>query len=403
MKPAFSTSQKHLGFGEFIVLMASMMSIVALAIDAVLPALPIIGADLHVQDINDTQLIISLLFLGLAIGQIFYGPLSDTFGRKKAIYAGYLIFTLGSLLSFYSQNFESMCMGRFMQGLGVAAPRVICTAIIRDRYAGNTMARVQSLTMMIFILVPMVAPAFGQLMLSLYNWQAIFTAVFICALLVHIWFAFRLPDTLTPDKRIPLSFQHIRHAVQEIISSPIALGNTLVAGVISGAFLAYLSTVQQIFQVQYGLGKLFPAIFASLAFFVGIAGYINARLVIRFGMRKLSWIALLALLASALPFALYCVLLEGHPPFAVLMAYFALTLFTIGSLFGNLNAMAMEPLGKIAGVGASVVGSLTTFISVPFGITIGQFYQGSVTPLVTGFAACAVISIAITIWIQKAR
>ena len=381
--------------------MASMMSIVALTIDVILPALPVIATDLNVGNINDTQLIISLVFLGMAVGQIFYGPLSDTIGRNKTIYIGFVVFTAGSILSIVAVDFTSMLIGRLLQGLGMAAPRIICTAVIRDQYSGNAMARVTSFIMVIFILVPMVAPAFGQLILVFFDWRAIFTIVFIIGLITNIWFAIRQPDSLAVEDRIPFSLIGVIHAMGDVIRCRVSFGNTIIAGIISGAFLAYISTVQQIFQVQYELGHMFPVVFAALALALGIASFVNSRFVMRYGMQKLAWLALIALCAITLPFTLYCVSVDGHPPLVILMTYFSLALFTIGFLFGNLNAMAMEPLGKRAGVGAAVVGSLSTLISIPLGIIIGQAYQGTVTPLITGFLCCSALSIIISLWIKR--
>ena len=392
-----SYSKPPLKFGEFVVLMASMMALVAMSIDAMLPALSVIGAELEVEEVNRTQLIISIIFLGMALGQIIYGPLSDTLGRNITIYAGFALFFVGSAICVLTSDFETLLAGRFLQGFGLASPRIVCTAIIRDQYAGNAMARVVSFTMAIFILVPMVAPAFGQLVLLVANWRVISVAIFAIGLITHIWFAIRQPDSLAAEKRIPFSLRGVLRAMIEVVRCRIALSNTLIAGLISGSFLAYLSTVQQIFQIQYGLGKLFPLVFAMLALSIGLSSFINSRLVMKFGMQHLTWKALIILSLSSVIAAPICLLTQGHPPLIVLLVYLAIALFSIGILFGNLNAMAMEPLGHSAGVGAAVIGSLSTFISVPLGITIAQCYEGSIVPIVAGFAVCGLISMVIMV------
>lgn len=372
-------------FGEFVALIAMLSSLTALSIDAMLPALAIIGQDLGAQHPNDAQLIISTLFLGLASGQVFFGPLSDATGRKPLMYVGLGIFMLGSLLAMLSQDFSHMLAGRFLQGLGASAPRVLTIALVRDCHGGVAMARIMSFTMSIFILVPMIAPSLGQIILLLAGWRSIFSVFLTLAVIAALWFWLRMPETLPTDKRRPLTLKKFTQALREILTNRVSMMYTLAAGAVFGAFLGYLSSAQQILQLQYGLGERFPLYFALLALAVGVSSILNARLVMHYGMQ---WLALRAILAFTLLsglFLLVTVSAQGHPPLLSLLAYLMLAFLSLGMLFGNLNALAMEPLGHIAGISASVIGSLSTLTAIPLGTLIGQRYDGTVLPLVSGF------------------
>ena len=388
-----------LPFGEFVTLMALMMALVALSIDAMLPALPAMGADLGVAAANDNQLIISILFLGLAFGQMLYGPLSDSVGRKPAVYLGLALFVIGCLLSIMAVDLRWMLVGRFLQGLGLAGPRVVSVALIRDQYEGRAMARVMSFVYAVFIFVPIVAPALGQAILWVAEWRAIFVTFLVLTVLIWIWFAMRQGETLSAEARVPFTTRRIVGAVREICGHRAAFGYTVTAGLVSSAFLGYLSTAQQIFQQQYGLGDRFPLVFAALALAVGSASFFNGKVVMRFGMQLMSTWSLRVLTGLSILFSLGTYALGGLS-FWWLMLYLAISLFCIGILFGNLNALAMEPLGHIVGIGAAVVGSLVTFISVPFGVLIGRSYDGTALPLLVGFAVCALLSMLTMRWAE---
>ncbi len=394
-------NKRVLGFGEFVALMAMMIAIVALSTDVMLPALSDIGESLAVQRDNSTQLIVSFLFLGLAVGQIVYGPLSDSVGRKPVIYAGYVLFICGCLLSMFASNFSVMLLGRLLQGVGVAGPRSVAVALIRDQYEGRAMARVMSFVMAVFILVPVIAPTFGQAILTFANWRAIFGALLTLAFITAVWFAIRQPETLPQNRRIPFSLKRILSAIREIFANPIALGYTIGAGLISGAFLGYLNSAQQIFQVQYELGARFPLYFSTIALAIGGASFLNGKLVLRYGMRSLSNWSVLTLVILSITFSIIASMLGGNPPLFALMIYLMTSFFCVGILFGNLNSLAMEPLGHIAGVGAAVVGSLSTFISVSLGTLIGQSYDNTILPLVGGFAILSALSIVSMRWAES--
>ena len=387
--------------GEFVARTALAISLTALSIDAMLPALQQIGGDLGVQRDNDAQLIISTLLLGLAFGQMIYGPVSDSIGRKPPMYAGFVLFILGCLLSAAATGFPMMLAGRFLQGLGAAGPRIVAVALVRDCYEGRAMARIMSLVMGVFILVPALAPGLGQGILLVAHWRAIFVVFLALALVSLVWFAIRQPETLTVGRRVPFSVLHIGRAIRETCTHRTSLGYTIAAGLIFGSFVGFLNSAQQIFQGQYGLGKLFPLYFAVLALSLGGASWVNARLVVRFGMRRLSGLALSALSGLSLAFLAVVWAAAGDPPLWALMAYLITAFFCMGILFGNFNALAMGPMGHIAGVAASVVGSLTTFISLLLGTAVGQAYDGTVLPLVGGFAALGIASFAVMRWIER--
>jgi DHA1 family bicyclomycin/chloramphenicol resistance-like MFS transporter len=372
-------------------LVAFIISLVALSIDAMLPALPMIAADLNFANPNDSHFIISLLFVGMGFGQMIFGPMSDSTGRKPAIIGGILIFAIGSLVSYFAHSMDDMMIGRFLQGLGASGPRIVSVALVRDRYEGRQMARVMSFVMTIFILVPVFAPAVGQVMLLFSDWRSIFGLFLAMSLSTLIWFGFRQPETLAVEKRTRFSFRQMMRDSKAVALIPVATGYALTMGFLFGAFIGYLSSAQQIFQIQYQLGQMFAVYFGVLAASIGLASLVNAKLVIRFGMRRLSFIAMTMIAVLSTPFCLLVVFFEGHPPLAMLMIYLLAVFFFLGILFGNLNALAMEPLGRIAGLGSALVGSVSTLISVAFGAFIANSYDGTVLPLVMGFAALSIV------------
>jgi len=394
-------SPRRLGFAEFVVLMALIISMVALSIDGMLPALPEIAAELAFERPNDSQFIISMLFLGMGFGQILFGPLSDSIGRKPAINTGFLVFIIGCLVSIFARDFNDMMLGRLLQGLGAAGPRVVATALVRDCYEGRQMARVMSFVMTIFILVPIIAPAIGQLILTYFDWQSIFILFLILAVFTMIWFSLRQPETLPEDKRIRFSITQLKSDINTIISIPAVIGYTITMGIIFGAFIGYLSSSQQIFQQQYALGNQFPLYFGILATSIGLASLLNAQLVMRFGMRRLSHTAMIFIAILSAAFMLVAYHYHGHPPLSLLMAYLLGVFFFMGILFGNLNALAMEPLGHIAGLGAAVVGSISTLISVVLGVLVSGAYNGTVLPLVMGFALLSIACLIAIYWTEK--
>lgn len=387
-------------FAEFIVLVSLLMGLTALSIDAMLPALAQIGTDLQVQDANDRQLVISMIFLGLSLGQLFFGPLSDSIGRKPAIFSGLTLFMGGTLLSMLSVNFPMMLLGRFLQGIGASAPRAVTLALVRDQFSGRGMARVMSFVMSVFILVPMLAPSMGQAILSIASWRAIFGSFLLLAIVAFVWLALRQPETLLPENRAPFTAQRIIQTTRQIFTNRLALGYTVTAGLVSGAFIGYLNSAQQIFQEQYLLGDLFSVYFGIVASSIGVASLLNSRLVMRFGMRFLVRGSLLITTILSVVALGGLFRFGGQLPFALFMGYLMLSFFCVGVLFGNLNSLAMEPLGQVAGIGAAVVGSLSTLISVLLGTLIGQSYNGTIVPFVMGLALLAGLSLVVIQWAE---
>ena len=316
------TSSEQLKFAEFVALTAMMMSLVALSIDAMLPALSAIGDELGVRHENTNQFIISLLFLGMSAGQIIYGPLSDAVGRKPAIYLGFGIFITGTLLSLFATSFAMMLTGRILQGFGAAGPRIVSIALVRDQYEGPKMARVMSFVMTIFILIPILAPALGQVMFNLFGWRSIFGLFLFLSLFSLAWFSLRMPETLSKEKRMPFTFGRIISATHEILSTLQSLMYTIIFGLVFGMYLGYLNSSQQILQIQYDLGELFPLYFGILAIAFGTATLINSKLVMLFNMHTLvryAMQALAALSAIFLAVAILCktdILLYGRSCFS---------------------------------------------------------------------------------------
>ena len=382
-------------FLEFVLLMACMMSMVAMSIDAMLPALPYIGHDLAVEHINHTQLIITLIFLGMAIGTIMAGPLADSFGRKPIVCLGFALFIIGCLLAYFSQTFEQMLIARLLQGIGVSGPRILTTTLVRDKFEGRIMAKVMSLVMTIFILIPIVAPFFGQWILSIGDWRDIFLAFIIIAACVCLWFILRQEETLKVADKQTLSPQQIWHNAKQVLSYRSGLIYTIASGLISGAFITFLSTVQQIFQQIYLVGDNFVYYFAAFAASVGLASLTNSRIVMKYGMKRICIGAMSVSCFISAIFLAYCLSVKGVPPLKFLIPYLSTSLFFIGLLFGNLNAQAMKPLGHLSGIGSSFVAATGTLISLPIAVTAGQFFNHSVTPLILVMLLCSACALII--------
>ena len=376
------------------------MSLVALSIDTLLPALPQIGESLNVDNATDNQLIITMIFLGLGFGQLIFGPLSDSFGRKPMIYFGFIVFVIASIICVATESFEMMIAGRVLQGIGLSSPRTIAIAMVRDTFSGDCMAKILSIIVVFFILVPVVAPTFGQWILNFASWEMIFNANLILGVGVVIWFWLRQPETLKESNRIKFRMRIFYDGTKEFLRHKEAIAFTLVSGFITGSFMVYLSTSQQIFQEQYNLGDLFPYIFACTALAIGSATFLNSRLVLRFGSRKLGFIAITAYFLISLLYVI-CFSSGVNPSIYVLIAFFLVQFFTIGLIFGNLRALAMEPLGHIAGIGAAINGFVSTIMAVPIANFIGSFVKVSVLPLFIGFSVFGFLSILVFLYLDR--
>ena len=379
---------------EFVGLLALLFSLVALSIDAMLPAIGAIAQELGAAHDNDRQLIIGILFLGLAAGQLIYGPLSDSIGRKPAIFIGLAIFIAGTVLAAFAETFPLLLLGRALQGFGAAAPRIVAIAIVRDLYEGRAMARIMSLATSIFILVPVLAPTLGQGILLVAHWRMIFLLLLAMAILSVLWLGVRQPETLPREARARLSLPRVLGDMGEVFRDRRALGYTLATGMVFAAFVAYLQMSQQIFVELYGKAHTFPLYFGLLVAAIGLASVLNARLVMRYGMRHLSWRGLLGSTFVAAAFLAVSLAFWGKPPFLCFVGAFMALFFFNGMLYGNFNALAMENMGHIAGTASAVIGAVPTFISMAIGGLIARAYDASVVPLAAGFAVCSLLALA---------
>ena len=385
---------------EFVAIMASLMSIVALAIDALLPAMSTIGIDINSLDSTENQKFITMIFLGLGVGQLVFGPLSDSFGRKPIVYIGFIIFCIASVICVLAPNLEWMILGRILQGIGLSAPRTISISMIRDSYKGDYMAKIMSFVTAFFILVPIVAPSMGKFFLDHYGWEAIFYMQLVATLVVAVWFWRRQPETLKPEYKIEFSSHVFVDGFKELLQHRETVAFTIVSGLITGAFMVYLSSAQEVFEVQYGLADNFPYVFAGLAISVGLSTLLNGTMVVKLGMRRLALIALsLFCTVSIVYVGLFWN--SQNPSLWILITFLAMQFFTLGFLFGNLRAIAMEPIGHIAGIGAAITGFISTMIAIPIATYVGGYIQDTILPLFVGFLVCGSISLGIFMLMRR--
>nr|WP_062205385.1 multidrug effflux MFS transporter [Aureimonas sp. AU12] len=390
-----------MGFREFVAFVAALMAINALAIDAMLPALPQIGEALNVADENRRQLIITAYLLGFGVAQLVYGPLSDRFGRRPVLMFGLLVYVAASGLSAFSTSLDQMVVARVLQGVGSAATRVLAVSIVRDCYSGRHMARVMSFAFIVFIAVPVIAPSVGQAIVLVAPWEWIFLILGLFGLAVALWSGLRLPETLPPERRTPISVRGVAGAFRIVATDRACLGYTLAASAILGALFGFINSAQQIFVGIFDTGAAFPLIFASIALFVAVSSLVNARIVERLGMRRVSHTALLGFTGFATLHA--AIALSGHETLAVFVALQSAMMFCFGLIISNFSSMAMDPVGRVAGTAASFQGFGTTVIGALLGFYIGQHYDGTVVPLTVGYAALGFLAILIVLVTERGR
>ncbi len=381
---------------EFIALVALTTSLVAMSIDTMLPALGYIASDLELQNPNDRQWVLTAFFFGLTLGQLVVGPMSDHTGRKPALYAGLGLFVVGASWCALAPSFGVLVAGRALQGFGAAGPRVVAVAIVRDLHSGRGMARVMSFVQSVFILVPVLAPAFGQSVLLVAPWRVLFWILAAAALLDGAWFGLRQRETLPVERRAPISVRGMLRASGEVLRHRVSRNYTLATGAVFGALIGYLSMSQQVFQELYGLGELFPVFFGACALSLGLASLTNARLVMRLGMRSVSRRAVITEVIFSSAFLLAAVLWDGHPPLWFFTLGMMVCFFCNGLLFGNYNARAMQPMAHIAGAAAAVTGALGSLVALALGTPLGWAYDGTVIPLIGGFAALSAAAFGLT-------
>lgn len=390
-----------MGFTEFVVVIAAIMALNPLAMDIMLPALPNIGSTFHVEVANRLQMVLSAFLIGFGAGQFVIGPLSDSFGRRAVLLSGMVVYAVASVLAIAAPSFETLLLARALEGLGTSATRVIATSIVRDCYAGRRMASVVSLAMMVFIAVPVAAPSLGQALMLLTHWRGIFAVLMLYGFVTLIWSLLRLPETLPAPERKAFSIHEVIDAYRQTVTNRQTLGYALAAGGIQGLLFAFVFSAQQVFTGIYKLGHYFPLAFAAAAGGIAVAGFLNARLVGRIGMRVMSHGALIGFLVVA---AIMFVTVRSQAlPLPLFMTLATLMMFSFGLMIANFTALAMEPHGHIAGTASSLYGSITTLLGIAIGTTIGQDYDGTLMPFSTGFLLCTLATLALVAVTEKGR
>lgn len=392
-----------MGRSEFIALMAFLMALNALAIDIMLPGLQEIGAALNVENENHRQYVVSAYLIGFGFAQLFYGPIADRFGRRIPMIVGLAIYVVSSLAVVFVPSFESLLILRFIQGIGSAATRVITVSIVRDVFGGRQMAEVMSLIMMVFMVIPVVAPGTGQVIMLFGDWHWIFVFMAVIAVIVGVWMYVRLPETLAPADVRPFTVKVIFDGFRIVLTDRVALCYTIASTFIFGALFGFINSAQQVYVGIYGLGVWFPVAFAAVALFMALSSFVNAKLVGRFGMRKLSHGSLLGFIAINLIWLVVQVLGPQPMPFFLFITFFSLAMFQFGWIGSNFNSLAMEPLGHVAGTASSVLGFMGTIGGSIIGAAIGQAFDGTALPMVAGFFVVSVIGLIFVLIGEKGR
>ena len=367
---------------EFIVLVAALIAINAFAIDIMLPGLQQIGAGLGEPDANRRQLVIPAYMIGFGLLQMVFGPLSDRYGRRGPLLIGLCIYVVAALSAFVVKDFNSLVALRFVQGGGAAASAVIGIALVRDLFVGDQMAKTMSLVFMVMMLSPIFAPGLGQFLLVVLDWRGLFMFMAGLGSLVTLWVWWRLPETLKPEHRRPVGFKSFIEGFGIVFSNRVALTYIMATALLFGALMGFLTSSQQVYVTTYGVGPWFPAFFAAGGVVAAIGGFINSQLVSKYGMRRISNLALLVFTA-----AVGAELLLGWMQLLPVGGFFALsavTFFTFSMIMPNFGALAMEPLGEVAGTAASAQGVLQMVLGAAIGAFIGQQFDGTTVPLAMG-------------------
>ena len=386
---------------EFIALMAALMALNALAIDIMLPAMQQIGESLGVADENQRQLVVTAYVVGFGGAQLFFGPISDRWGRRGPLLVGLCVYVLAAFAAAFSPTFGWLLALRFIQGMGAAATRVIAVSVVRDTFGGRQMAEVMSLVFMVFMVIPVIAPSIGQLVILFAEWHAIFLVIAALGLVFTIWSALRLPETLRPENQRPFTLASIAEGFRIVVTNRMSFCYTIAATAIFGALFGFINSAQQVFIGIYDTGTMFPLLFAMVAGMMAVSSFLNSRFVGRFGMRRLSQAALIGfLIVTSIIFVLS---LLGPIPLPLFIGLFALAMFQFPWIGSNFNAMAMEPLGHVAGIASSIQGFVTTLGGGIIGALIGQAFDGSVMPLSAGYAGAALFALGCVLVAEKGR
>jgi len=378
----------NIGFKQFVGLIAALMAVNAIAIDSMMPALALIGHDLGVATENDRQWVMTAYMLGFGAAQLVYGPLADRFGRKPVLQVALVIYIIFSVFSALATSFELLLAARILQGIGAAASRVLVVSIVRDRFAGRQMARVMSLTLIVFLAVPILAPSIGQLILLVAPWRWIFGGLALYGTLVLGWLSWRLPETLHPEDRLPLAPRAIAHAFVLTLTNHTAVGYMLAMTLVFGGLFGFINSAQQVFVEVFNDPLYFTLNFAVIAGFMALSSLVNSRIVGRLGTRKVSHSALIGYTAICAVHTV--VVFAGFESLWTFTVFQSGMMFCFGMMAPNFGSMAMEPLGQVAGTASSVQGFCTTIGGALVGFFIGQHFDGTVKPMMIGFTVCAV-------------
>ncbi|MCV9996898.1 multidrug effflux MFS transporter [Pararhizobium sp. YC-54] len=395
------SSRIGLGFFEFVITIALMTASVAIAIDIMLPALPAIGQSLNVANTNDTQLVIGVFFFGFGCSQIVFGSLSDTFGRRNILLAGLAFFTLTMFGAALTRSFEMLLLLRFVQGIGAAAVRITTMAIVRDCFGGREMARVMSYVMIVFMIVPIVAPSLGQAVIYYANWHWIFILLGCVGAILFVWAAMRLKESLPKNERLPLSVASVASGFRTVLTNRVTCGYMIGMTLFTAVICAYIVTVQQIFGEVYGLGDWLPIAFAGTAGGIAVANFANGYFVRSFGMRRISHVAMI--LFTLLSGAGLLLSLSGRPDFLVAYLLFSVLLMMFAVIATNFTAISLEPMGNLAGTATAITGFVSTTGGALIGGTVGQLFNGTVQPLFAGFTVFGVVTILAVLWAEKGK
>ncbi len=389
---------------EFIALLAFTMALISLSIDNLLPAFVPIRQAFGVANANDLQLIVTVYMLGSGAMQIVYGSLSDAIGRRPALLIGLCVYAVGAAIGLFAQSFAVLLGGRLVQGMGAAAVQVLAMAIVRDRYSGREMAQVLSLVFMVFILVPVVAPAIGSVLIAFAGWRAVFASMLVMAAAVAVWFGLRMPETLHAEHRRAFRAADVMAAIRVTVGQRTSVGYGLATTLMMGCLMTYVSSSQQIFETEvYALGPKFPLAFGGIAAAMVVAFFVNSRLAGRYGLRRLSHICLLLFAAAAVLAFLLVANANGRPPLPVFIGSLVVLQFLMCLTMPNFTAQAMEPLGAVAGTAASVLGLVTTLGGTGIGMLVGRGFDGTVLPLATTYLVCALLALAAVAWGERGR
>jgi len=393
--PSNALATREISRIEFIALLAAIMSLNALAIDGMLPALPQMGEALGVATENERQFVIAAYMLGFGGAQLAFGPISDRYGRRAPLVVGLVIYIACACGAAFAPDFTTLLVLRAVQGVGASATRVIANSVVRDRFTGRAMAEVMSLIFMVFMAVPVIAPGLGQLLLLVSPWPALFVFMAALAAVFGLWALLRLPETLDPARRRPLTVAAVTGGFSAVFANRMAFSYGLAGMFLYGALVGFINTAQQIYVDVFGLGVWFPVAFAAVAGLMALSSFLNSRIVRHLGMRRLSHGAVLVF--TGVSAAWLALSLVGIMPLWLFLVLHAAIMFTFGWAASNMNSLSMEPLGAVAGTASSVFGFIQTVGGVVLGTVIGQAFDGTLVPVAGGYfvmgalALCAIL------------